>query len=124
MNPKFRIWDKINKCWATDFTLSLEGELLCDGGTTLFIKENFELMQWSGYKDRDGKDIYAGDILHLYADTDYSGEYYPYFVGLKDYGWLAWDDGGDSEAIADVHDSAQILGNIYENPEMDLEQDN
>lgn len=63
---KFRVWDKSDKCWATDFTMSLDGQLLCDNGTTLFLRDNFVVMQWTGLRDNTGKMIFEGDIVVFY----------------------------------------------------------
>jgi uncharacterized phage protein (TIGR01671 family) len=125
MKYKFRLWDKINKCFATDFTLTLDGELLCDNGTTLFIKDNFELMQWAGLQDRNGKDIYEGDIwAGPYFDANdkeilMSG----IIVFNRGAFQVKYNEMGYSATYTNISyvGKIEIIGNIYSNPEL-LEQ--
>lgn len=127
MNPKFRIWDKVNKCWATDFTLSLEGELLCDGGTTLFIKENFEILQWTGLQDIKAKDIYIYDVVRVHGniwldDKNYNS-YDAVILYAAELGKLLvsserWQYSEDYDDILMANGALEVIGNIYENPEL------
>lgn len=71
------------------------------------------LMQYTGLKDKNGKEIYEGDIL-------------------KEHGIVAWNDEGHRWSAIDLkwndrkewHDldyltsPFEIIGNIYENPEL------
>lgn len=75
--------------------------------------EDVELMQYTGVKDKNGKEIYEGDIYH---------------VGDKNIRYLVvWFDSGfegkqlRSTSYAGLKSWAkdtEILGNIYENPEL------
>lgn len=67
---KFKVWDEGNLEWATDFTLAPSGELLCDGGTTLFIKDNMFLCMGIGLVDRHNQPIYHKDILQHYHTNE------------------------------------------------------
>ena len=119
---KFRVFDKANKCWAVDFTISLDGQLLCDNGSTLFIRDNFELMQWTALQDRNGKDIYAEDLIE-YNDRIYlvphvtpvsrhhDAECINGYKEICD-DWTSWSN-----------DCYEIIGNRFENPEL-LEEKN
>ena len=93
------------------------------------------MMQFTGLKDNHGKEIYEGDIVRT-ADgsllaTIKIGEYYPEPVkyccelcGIKKHTvhcLHAYDK--DGEYLIEDNKSLEIIGNIYENPEL-LEENN
>lgn len=103
-----------------------KGSLL---GVNAKINE-IELMQSTGIKDKNGKEIFEGDIitngmvtmsvkrhgtLGVYMDSKGKIEFVSDGVGLEDF----------EEVVNEISDSIEILGNIYENPDMvDYVEDN
>lgn len=73
--------------------------------------------QYTGLKDKNGKEIYEGDIL--------GGEYYVDAVAgevtiREDWGgcsFLEYKGGGDDFLFRECK-HAEVIGNIYENPEL------
>lgn len=117
MIPKFRIWDIMDKQWATDFTLSLDGDLLCDNGTTLFIRDNFILMQWTGLQDHYKQDVYVGDIIQGHPDSE------PLIIEWNtNYGGFAGAYIKTNRMPENLYsiDSNwyHIIGNVYQNPDL------
>ena len=116
MIPKFR-------AWHTPFTDNKFGQEMKYGraGTLLSFAEmspnDYILMQSTGLKDKNGVDVYQGDIIRCtrgcpheviwleeYGGTFFGGMPAWYLSGLKKgYAWT----GGE-----------EVIGNIYENPEL------
>lgn len=70
--------------------------------------------QHTGLKDKNGVDIYEGDILASHRHYFYS----PGVVVFEDRGWKI-EFGGESHFCVDsVWESVEVVGNIHDNPEM------
>ncbi|ODV55444.1 YopX family protein [Lysinibacillus fusiformis] len=146
---KFRAWDELEKrMW----TLDDAGEDSGDGSIQYFSEngslefgrleyydtglgvnshfEKFPLMQYTGLKDKDGKEIYEGDIIRFTNGIDEVYEEVGTVVfDLEECGYKAqYTDDGVTHCIylinpkvfADKYTEItyEIIGNIYENPEL------
>lgn len=79
-------------------------------------EEPFELMQYTGLKDKNGVEIYEGDILKWlpeWYETDDSVN-----VPVR---WVEQVAGFNGEATD--KEIIEVIGNIYENPELLRSQD-
>jgi uncharacterized phage protein (TIGR01671 family) len=117
---KFRAWSEANggMCYDVDI---IGGQPRI--GATVYL--GAKLMQFTGLKDRNGKEIYEGDIAryHPVLDEDarreederYQVAYHaPYWMlESKDGAWSN-AQGGNAWWAAQV----EVVGNIYENPEL------
>ena len=77
-------------------------------------------MQFTGLKDKQGKEIYEGDILS--SETSSRGRVKnPYYVAeWGNAGWKAKGYNGELEVRPnlDFRNDLEIIGNIYENPDL------
>lgn len=80
------------------------------------------IMQSTGLKDRNGKDIYVGDIVELTDDGNFLAEYYykadKFIVDLNTRTWLKGEEFGyEGEGLINWENTV-VIGNIYENQEI------
>ena len=102
---KFRSWDSVSKRFFD------HGAMLRNISDRKKIYE-----QYTGLKDKNGKEIYEGDILEIeYIHTSFIA-----VVAFENgfFGWIE-KDSADIYPIAEyIHQGIKVIGNIHENPEL------
>ena len=120
---KFRVWDKIAKKWVKNIPIirQITNEFLYLNKDT----KDIIFQQLTGLKDEKDKEIYEGDILVI-ADGN-PPEYSNSIVTVEwmNNGWGYRDINDEKiESIygligdANKDDCAEIIGNIFQNPEL------
>lgn len=118
---KFRAWDKIGKCVkeVTAIDWSLELVEFCNGAVEMSI-DDVILMQSTGLKDKNGVEIYVGDIVRNdkgeIGRVVYLKQEAGFVVVLpkSDYR-LGHRNTGEPYDVASGH---EVIGTIYANPEL------
>ena len=130
MIPKYRAWLKKEQKMDNyiDHISWLEDELYCigDGITYMVSAEDLVLMQSTGLVDKNGKEIFDGDIVRttrFLGRADEIGGFYEYekdYVGVVKVLEGSWviDTGSVAVRLWSEIDENEVLGNIYENPEL------
>ena len=125
MIPKFRAWLKKEQKMDNeiDHISWLEDELYCigDGITYMVLAEDLVLMQSTGLKDKNGKEIFEGDILAVEADdgviiskVSWDDEHALFVIKTKKFN----EEAALAELVDDNSYPFEVIGNIYENPEL------
>ena len=137
MIPKFRAWDKDHKYMEyTDRNLivsfgdngNVDVTDLSNIYSTCEGMQNFELMQSTGLRDKNGVEIYEGDIVEVLVQDDFpkiveDGTY----IGVVGYKQGTFDIKSADNIylgiipemnITNINCIFEILGNRYEHPEL------
>lgn len=128
MIPKFRAWDKLgkemHKVSAIDFSskgarIIRLAEVHSNGkGDHKRWYSTVELMQSTGLKDKNGTEIYEGDIIQ-HSEKPNPCFSYPFEVVQARTGEWRLDNFRCGTVLAfSNQDELEVLGNIYENPEL------
>lgn len=102
---KFRIWDKKEKYMET---FELDNDFDCE----IDWLDNRILMQFTGLKDKNNKEIYEGDIIirQRWSKGEKGGQY------IRE---VKWRDTNSNHGYGiRAIETTEVIGNIYENPEL------
>lgn len=75
------------------------------------LQRRYELMQYTGMNDKNGKEIYDGDIV-------YSQRGYKFVVEWTDDGRFLGRTANRSIAYVGQEPAVEVIGNIHDNPEL------
>ena len=128
-NIKFRAWDKKQECIVNVEDMFWYAK---DGSVSHINSENdenkverFEIMQFTGLLDKNGNEIYEGDIIRWISVGKESGNIED--IGLeRDMGVykIIFKEGKFCTQKPEICvgnfdvDEIEVIGNIYENPEL------
>lgn len=128
MIPKYRAWNKNNKKMYEVLTLDIIDEKALienkDNPNKIlrgYAKyENIVLMQSTGMKDKNGAEIYEGDIVKPVSFASwigvvkYSSENAAYILDDHNNEFIR----GENVYLSQFNEGLEVKGNIYENPEL------
>jgi len=118
---KFRAWDKIRNLMITSkhWSVGFGGEIRPQGREE-YNHNEFILMQFTGLKDKNGKEIYEGDIVNIKHPHDIGGDFGDtngaVYWSTAFNGWLHGNSNG--RPGKSMWEYCEIIGNIYENPDL------
>lgn len=100
-------------------------------GTVDRFEHEVELMQYTGLKDKNGKEIYEGDIVkgtidtqkhikgRVYIESEHGSLWGCYIAdGMESEQFGSWDMRQLCWGVDEFTPHCEVIGNIYENPEL------
>lgn len=111
----YRAWDgeRLRLVWGLSW---IDGELDTVNTPKYHgpVDEDVVIMQYTGLKDNNGVEIYEGDVLDYYCGGTKQDRPYEVESAFK-----IWEDIGIGQGDSYYRMSGfEIIGNLYENPEL------
>lgn len=121
MIPKFRAYDSgsLSRMYQPDEVMVSDGNIwIIDEDSVSgewIVNNDLNLMQSTGFKDKNGKEIFEGDVLGtkdglLNGFIEYREDLGMFVNSLIRY--------NNFERLCNVASDREIIGNVYENPEL------
>lgn len=120
---RFRAWDTKEKAWIANGDV-MDLNYCARYNSFLFDNDNYDLdkntvlVQSTGIKDREGREIFEGDILDVrnWGRTDEVLGRVEVIWDVDDKGWRYRPNLGHD--TYDCFRNVEIIGNIYANPDL------
>lgn len=123
----YRMWDKDLKKMHKVTLIDFKNDEVIDENGDIHKFSDIELMQFTGLYDKNGKEIYEGDIVFIdtysYEEPEFDGEFRVVYDETKGI-WLLLDleNDGNFYTFEDIcgyyKTGLKIIGNIYENSDL------
>ena len=128
MIPKFRAYFNKYKRMIYNVGVVNENSILVDFNGDgdceyMFLTNDITLMQYSGLKDKNGNEIYEGDVCRWTDPEAFDGEIISdVFIARYSDEFLKWI-GENNNSYDDLYEftddrQLELIGNIYETPEL------
>ena len=118
---KFRAWDKVNKKFREDFSILIdrEGSIL-DNKKDDYVNDDYVIQQFTGLKDKNGREIFEGDICRYKFDAQ---PYQQLIVQSREFIFVITDIREiyrieNNRFIVSNWNNVEVIGNVYESPEL------
>jgi len=133
---KFRVWDGVDSVmWLPDnrrfgYITKTMGNKSLSQPLGYFLDRGHPLMQYTGLYDKNGKEIYEFDIVEY---DDVTSDAHIFQTGEKTKGIITWIEGRCQLMPQDIQENhkgghyisnwdftqdMEVIGNIWENPEL------
>jgi hypothetical protein len=114
MEKEFKVWCKDKNEWEKEYcSLGQDGELYHWGNSSILAidKTAHIIVFFTGFYDKTGKKIYEGDIVVDWNTGVKDESSSPYVISYEE-SWTV------ESLHPDQFPMVEIIGNIYENPEL------
>ncbi|HEN9377537.1 TPA: YopX family protein [Streptococcus agalactiae] len=121
MIPKFRVWDKVTQAMGV-----VEAIDYVDNKIYTFYRkvvrryipfEEAVLMQSTGLKDKNGIEIWEGDMVLTTRLIDYTYKNFKGVVKMLEGRWVI-DTGTDAVYLWSEIEENEVIGNVYQNSDL------